>query len=231
MKKILLSILIVLISTTIFAQAKNKISGGLYAKGGASWFSSDNKSFFSNDKAQVSYGFGATMDYNFANNFSLNISAGYCVLGGIAKFKYGTETFQEIDGNYIGGRDVHNFKYSTSYIEVPVGIRGCTNEIGYLTYFLKLGADPMVRVKAKVAPGLETFVSNKSANLFNIGWFIGGGFEWSMVGNTRLLVEVCYLGTLVDLDKVNAYKDELRTSSANPKIKINDISLKVGVLF
>lgn len=229
MKKILFSILLVLISTAIFAQGKNKISGGLYAKGGLSWLSSDNKSYVSNDKVQVTYGFGATMDYNFASNFSLNISAGYCNLAGIAKFKYGTEPFQEIDGNPIGGPYVNNYKYSISYIEVPVGIRGCTNEIGYMTYFLKLGIDPMVRVKAKVAPGLESYVSNKSANLFNVGWFIGGGMEWSMVGNTRLLVELCYLGTLVDLDKIKTYKEDGTTT--NPKIKFNDISLKVGILF
>ncbi len=231
MKKFFVLIIILLTISTAFAQPKNRISGGLYAKIGTSWLMSDSKTYFSNEKAKISYGFGATMDVNFANNFSFNVSAGFCNLGGIAKFKYGTETFQEVDGNYIGGKDVQSFKYSTSYIEVPIGIRGCTNEIGYLTYFLKIGADPMVRIKAKISPGLESYVSNKTANLFNIGWFVGGGFEWAMVGNTRLLVEIDYLNTFIDLDKIKAYKDETGTSSANPSIKLNDISLKVGVLF
>lgn len=230
MKKIIISIFILLAVSTCFAQ-KNRISGGLYAKGGVSWLTSDSKKIFTNEKAKLSYGFGATMDVNFANNFSFNISAGFCNLGGIANFKYGTESFQEVDGYLIGGPSVQNYKYSTSYIEVPIGIRGCTNEIGYLTYFLKIGADPMVRIKAKVSPGLESYVSNKTANLFNVGWFVGGGFEWAMVGNTRLLVEIDYMGTLVDLDKIKAFKNEYRNESTNPRIKINDVSLKVGVLF
>ena len=236
MKKILIICAAILLSSMVLLaqntqnKQKNKVSGGLYLKGGISWMMSDSKAYFKNDKTKLTYGFGAIMDWNLTNNFSLNISAGFCNLGGTANFKNGAEPFKDIDGIVIGSPLMHKYKYSTSYIEVPIGIKGCTNEIGYFTYFLKLGVDPMVRVKSKVTlESKETYIATKEFNLFNIGWHVGGGAEWSIAGNTKLLFELVYLGTFIDFDKINSYKDDLTTF--NPGIKFNDISLKVGVIF
>lgn len=209
---------------------KEKVSGGLYLKGGTSWLMSDSKNYFSNKGAKMTYGFGAIMDWHLTNNFSLNIAAGFNNLGGTAVFKNGVETFKDIDGTELGDTLMHNYKYSTSYIEVPIGIKGCTNEIGYFTYFLKIGVDPMVRLKSKVTlEDKKTYIITKQANLFNIGWHIGGGMEWSLAGNTKLLVELLYQGTFIDMDRVKTYKDDMTT--LDPSIKMNDISLKVGVIF
>lgn len=236
MKKILIICAAILLSSMVLLaqntqnKQKNKVSGGLYLKGGISWMMSDSKAYFKNDKTKLTYGFGAIMDWNLTNNFSLNIAAGFCNLGGTANFKNGAEPFKDIDGIVIGSPLMHKYKYSTSYIEVPIGIKGCTNEIGYFTYFLKLGVDPMVRVKSKVTlESKETYIATKEFNLFNIGWHVGGGAEWSIAGNTKLLFELVYLGTFIDFDKINSYKDDLTTF--NPGIKFNDISLKVGVIF
>lgn len=236
MKKILIICAAILLSSMVLLaqntqnKQKNKVSGGLYLKGGISWMMSDSKAYFKNDKTKLTYGFGAIMDWNLTNNFSLNIAAGFCNLGGTINFKNGAVPFKDIDGIVIGSSLMHKYKYSTSYIEIPIGIKGCTNEIGYFTYFLKLGVDPMVRVKSKVTlESKETYIATKEFNLFNIGWHVGGGAEWSIAGNTKLLFELVYLGTFIDLDKINSYKDDLTTF--NPGIKFNDISLKVGVIF
>jgi hypothetical protein len=209
---------------------KNKVDGGLYIKGGISWMMSDSKAYFSNQKSKMTYGFGAVMDWNITNNFALNIAAGFCNIGGTAYFKNGVVPFHDIDGIEIGGSTMDLYKYSTSYIEVPVGIKGCTNEIGYFTYFLKLGIDPMVRIKSKVMlETKENYVATKEFNLFNLGWHVGGGAEWTLAGNTKLLFELDYLGTFIDLDKINVYKDD--GTIFNPGIRLNDISIKVGVIF
>lgn len=241
MKKIISIVVIILLSVALLPaqdinlnpvqpKKKNKVDGGLYLKGGVSWMMSDSKAYFKNDKAKLTYGFGAIMDWNITNNFALNIAAGFCNLGGTADFKNGAVPFKDIDGIVIGSPLMHKYKYSTSYIEVPISIKGCTNEIGYFTYFLKLGVDPMVRVKSKVTlENKETYIATREFNLFNIGWHVGGGAEWSIAGNTKLLFELVYLGTFIDFDKINSYKDDLTTF--NPGIKFNDISLKVGVIF
>jgi len=192
MKKILtLSAIILLSSLLLMAQEnkkKNPVSGGLYLKGGVSWTMSDSKSLLPPKHAhpKLSYGFGATMDWNFSQNFSMNISAGICNLGGTTEFKYGLVGLTDDDKQVIpsvGDSLTHSYKFSTSYIEVPIGIKGCTNEIGYFTYFLKLGADPMFRVKSRITPRIddaEAQTITKSTNLLNIGWFVGGGFEWAL---------------------------------------------------
>ncbi len=217
-------------------QKKNKVDGGLYLKGGVSWMMSDSKSFLSNNKAKLTYGFGATMDWNFSQNFSLNITAGLTNLGGTTEFKYGLVDLKDIDGKLIPTSNdslTHSYKYSTTYIDIPIGIKGCTNEIGYFTYFLKLGIDPMIRIKSKITPETkEVYIITKSTNLFNIGWFVGGGAEWTLAGNTKLLFEIGYLGTFFDFDKINSLKGETKPEDIfNPRIKFNDISLKVGVIF
>lgn len=220
MKKILIPIIILLVSTSLYAQDRNKVSGGLYVKGGSSWLMSDNKTYFANKGAKFTYGFGAIMNLNFTNNFAFDIAAGYSNIGGTANLRNGTISFTEIDGTTIGGPLVKDYKFSTSYIEVPISIKGCTNEIGYFTYFLKLGIDPMVRIKNRITlitdDSSEKYVATKQVNLFNLGWHVGGGFEWSLVGNTRLLVEVLYLGSFIDLDKLKTVKDDL--SELNPKL-------------
>ena len=211
-------------------QKKNKVDGGLYLKGGVSWMMSDSKAYFKNEKAKMTYGFGAVMDLNFTNNFALNIAGGFCNIGGTANFKNGAVPFKDIDGIAIGDSTMHNYKYSTSFIEIPIGIKGCTNEIGYFTYFLKLGVDPMIRVKSKVTlESKDTYITTKEFNLFNIGWHVGGGAEWTIAGNTKLLFELTYLGSFLDLDRIKSYKDD--KSEFNPGLKFNDISLKVGVIF
>jgi hypothetical protein len=242
MKKIFtISVIILLSAMVLMAQdnkKKNPVSGGLYLKGGVSWTMSDSKALLTKNKAKLSYGFGATMDWNFSQNFSLNISAGLCNLGGTTEFKYGLVDLTDDDKQAIpsvGDTLMHSYKFSTSYIEVPIGIKGCTNEIGYFTYFLKLGADPMFRIKSKVTPKIDDADARtitKSTNLLNIGWFVGGGFEWALAGNTKLVVELVYLGTFFDFDKAKSYKEiDGKLTEFNPSIKFNDISLKVGVVF
>lgn len=233
MKKLIVLFAIIISVLALSAQTpkqKEKVSGGLYIKGGTSWLMSDSKSYFKNKGAKLTYGFGAIMDWRLTNNFSLNIAAGFTNLGGTATLKHGVVPFPDVDGNLIGDSLMHNYRYSTSYIEIPVGIKGSTNEIGYFTYFLKLGVNPMVRIKSKMTlETKESYIATRNANLFNIGWYIGGGTEWSLAGNTRLLIELLYMGTLIDMDGIKSYKDD--KSPFNPSIKINDISLKVGVIF
>ncbi|MBQ6276467.1 MAG: outer membrane beta-barrel protein [Bacteroidales bacterium] len=219
-------------------QKKNKVAGGLYLKGGVSWLMSDSEPLIPKNKANLSYGFGATMDWNFSQNFSLNIAAGLTGLGGTSVFQSGIVGLTEDRGSMIptvGDTLTHNYKFSSSYIEIPVGIKGCTNEIGYFTYFLKLGADPMFRIKSKIKPmdedGKTQYTIKKATHLFDIGWHVGGGFEWTLAGNTKLLVELVYLGTLLDFDKVNTMNIDKNYEQDNPKNKFNDISIKVGVVF
>ncbi len=227
-------------STRMKSKAKNPISGGLYLKGGITWTMSDSKKLLppKNAHAKLSYGFGATMDWNFSQNFSLNISAGLCNLGGTTEFVNGLVGLTDDDKQTIpsvGDTLTHSYKFSTSYIEVPIGIKGCTNEIGYFTYFLKLGADPMFRIKSKITPQIddgEAQTITKSTSWLNIGWFVGGGFEWALAGNTKLVVELVYLGTFLDFDKSKSFKEiDGKLTEFNPSIKFNDISLKVGIVF
>lgn len=234
MKKIFLSMLIVLVfATAMNAQRDSKVTGGLYVNGGVSWLGSDSK-FFTRDGAKFAAGFGAMMDVYFSNNFAFSVSAGYTNIGGGATYLNGAARIFDNDSTPFGGPLMRDYRYSVSYIEIPVGFKGCTNEIGYMTYFLKAGVTPMLRLKSKFTlETKESFVANKATEFFNMGWYIGGGFELSLQGNTRLLVDVAYQGTFMDIDNIKVYKEDVVTNPEpiNPKIHTGAVMLKVGVLF
>ncbi|HQL69740.1 MAG TPA: outer membrane beta-barrel protein, partial [Bacteroidales bacterium] len=121
-------------------------------------------------------------------------------------------------------------KFKMDYLEIPIGFKGKTNEIGYFTYFLKAGVTPGINIKARadITVGSNDIITEES-KLFNMGWYLGGGFEWSLSGNTRFLTEVLYTGGILDTDKVEVLK--LDATSSNVKSKLNGITLRVGILF
>jgi hypothetical protein len=62
-----------------------------------------------------------------------------------------------------------------------------------------------------------------------MGWYIGGGFTWSLQGNTRLLTEIVYTGGILDTDNTEAIKAD--GTSGNIKAAISSVALRVGILF
>lgn len=222
--------MLVCLGLNVFSQG---FSGGLFFGPTTSWISSDSR-LVNTSRIHLGYNFGAQGDIRIFDNFDLSLGLQFNNIGGSfsfagAAFDIKPEEFIPIDTFPIGNR----MDFNLNYIAVPIGFKGKTNEIGYITYFLKAGATPMVNLKAKAD---IPFVSdnyvlvNEHVRLLNIGWHIGGGIEYGLTGNTRLLVEVLYTGGLMDFSKFKVF-DESRNAVAEPKTVLNDIHLKIGVLF
>jgi opacity protein-like surface antigen len=229
MKKLFISIIVLLIASNIFSQNSQKISGGLFFAPGISWFVTDSKTVKS-EGLKMNYSFGAIVDFNILDNFAINTGIAYNNYHGKLSFPNGAYDFKPDEmqaKNLFPGEKV---TYSTDYISIPVSLKGKTNEINYLTYFLKIGIDPMINIRAKGKIGdVKDFVDNE-IKLFNVGWHVGGGVEWSLDGNTRLLLELLYTGGITDFDKTKVFTTDF-IDTIDPKIRIQDISLKVGILF
>jgi opacity protein-like surface antigen len=125
-----------------------------------------------------------------------------------------------------------SINYNLNYLAIPFGFKGKTNEIGYLTYFLKAGVTPLINIKTLGTIGTdENILLSDEIKLFNMGWHLGGGAEYSLSGNTRVLFEVIYTGGLFDVDNSEVFTTTAMDQKTDPKVALSDIHLKVGILF
>ncbi|PLX08816.1 MAG: hypothetical protein C0596_05840 [Marinilabiliales bacterium] len=232
MKKIVVCILAIVLSGSIFAQ---KISGGLFFGPTMSWMSTDSKTI-TTEGMKFGYNFGALLDINLIDNFAISTGVKFNNMGGTVNFTYGAFGVEPDEGPAYDTLTAGSaIKYNLNYLAIPVGFKGKTNEIGYLTYFLKAGVTPLVNIKTLCdvsgSVNEESILLTKEISLINMGWHIGGGAEYSLSWNTRILFEVLYTGGLIDVDNPEVFTDETMTSKSNPKVSLSDIHLKVGILF
>jgi opacity protein-like surface antigen len=229
MKKITVCILVVMLTGNIFAQ---NISGGLFFGPTMSWMSTDSKTI-TTDGMKFGYNFGALMDINLMDNFAISTGIQFNKLGGNVNFVNGALKVTPDEGPaYDSLAAGSSINYNLNYLAIPVGFKGKTNEIGYLTYFLKAGVTPLINIKTLGDVGTdESILLSDEIKLFNAGWHIGGGAEYSLAGNTRILFEVLYTGGLLDVDNTDVFTTAARNAQSNPKVALSDIHLKVGILF
>jgi hypothetical protein len=229
MKKIVVCILAVVLTGNIFAQ---NISGGLFFGPTMSWMSTDSKTL-TTEGMKFGYNFGALMDINLVDNFAISTGIQFNNMGGTETFTHGAYDVNPDEGAaYDTLAAGSSIKYNLNYLAIPFGFKGKTNEIGYLTYFLKAGVTPLINIKTLGDVGTEEgILLGDEIKLFNLGWHIGGGAEYSLAGNTRILFELLYTGGLMDVDNTLIFPTADRVDPANPKVALSDIHLKIGILF
>lgn len=229
MKKIIVCIIATILTGSIFAQ---KVSGGLFFGPTMSWMGTDSK-YVSTEGMKFGYNFGATLDMNLIDNFAISTGIQFNKLGGNVNFVNGAYSVNPDEGpayDTLFAGSVIN--YNLNYLAIPVGFKGKTNEIGYLTYFLKAGVTPLINIKTLGTIGVdENILLSDEIKLLNFGWHIGGGVEYSLSGNTRILFEIIYTGGLMDVDNTDVFTTSALETTSNPKVSLSDIHLKVGILF
>ncbi len=227
MKKYLIGIAFIFITVSVMSQG---VTGGLYISPVVSWLKPDSKNI-TKDGSRFGFGFGIPVDINFSKNFAFTTGIAYTNLGGSLKYADSIPKFEAVDSIYSLAKN-SVVKYKTSFIEIPLAFKGKTNEIGYITYFLKAGVSPQFRFKAKGDVGSLNTGDDIKAEVrsFNMGYNIGGGIEYSLGGSTKLLVEALFTNGLTNFTKVETLKKGA-TATKNEKTIMNSISLKVGILF
>ncbi|PCH92067.1 MAG: hypothetical protein COB85_08525 [Bacteroidetes bacterium] len=222
----LIVVMIGLAPTNSLAQDK-KIGFGLQGLGAVTWLKPD-VSEIEGKGARVGYGFGLMFDFRFGDNYSLTSGFNMVYGGGkisfqdSVQFEHDKRTGDNID-TVPGGSTI---TYKLGYIEIPITLLLKTNEIGYITYFGQFGLSSQIRIKAKgdaINVGAEQINNGDFKNEVlpvNFGLLIGGGIEYSLGGNTALIIGLLYnWGFMGILPKPKA------------KVSMNSIALRVGVMF
>ncbi len=232
MKKILIAFVLLLAFGYTYSQ---KVSGGVTFSPIISWMKPTITDRIENEAVKFGFSYGLTGDLNLSDNFAF--STGFVVnnFGGKLKYLDSIPAFTVDMGTYDS---TYTFDpnvvvtYKLQYIEIPFSLKGSTNEIGYMTYFMKAGISPMFKWQAKgdVTQGNISAKSIKSEVAgFGVGFNFGLGFEYSLGGNTKLLVELAYMNGLTDMTKTEIIN--VNGSYGNEKVTLSSLSLKTGILF
>ena len=210
-------------SSRSYAQDK-KVGFGLAATPALTWMKPDDEKVLNRDGTKTGFGYGLMFDFRFGENYSL--STGLNFVSFAAQLKYLEVDTAAIEFTHGGVKDKlyapFTVTYNLSYIEIPVHLLLKTNEIGYITYFGQFGLATQIKTKAKATATVNDIANEDVSDeikLLNMGLSIGAGFEYSLGGNTKLIVALIYNNGFSDVLK----SDQLVTAKS--------IGLKLGVMF
>ena len=213
-------VVLLFLSSNAFSQDK-KIGFGLQGSPQITWIKPDNDKVIKNDGVKLGFGYGLMFDFRFGQNYSL--MTGINVLGSSGRIEY--QDSLEIPFIHDGINDTlppSTITYKLGYLEIPITLLLKTNEIGYMTYFGQFGISSQFNLKAKgdaTAKNIANEDLSKEIRFLNMGLVIGGGFEYSLGGNTALVVALMYN---------NGFTDILKDKE---KATLKSLSLKLGVMF
>ena len=217
MQKYILTLIILLSTSLLFSQG---ISFSVVLDPQITWMNSDSKKI---DREGTRFGFGGglVMDNYFKENYAFSTGIFLEGIGGNLWFS------DSIDFNAGGVLDTlpagSTVKYKMQYLTFPVSLKLKTNEIGYFKFFTHLGVNAHLNVKATgdvEMAGIEGEDIREEIKFFLMSYFIGGGLEYSLGGNTALIGGIYWTGGILDVTKNDAYRAGL-----------SGLTLRLGIQF
>jgi hypothetical protein len=218
-KRIVIYFVFIFLSVSAFSQETN-LRFGIFANPVISWLKPD-VSDVSSKGNRLGFNIGLSMDRFFAKNYAFATGISIHNAGGSLFFKTATDI--RTNRETVNLPKNTKVTYKLQYLHVPLGIKLCSNEIGYNTFYGQVGLDAMINIKAtgiSSSGQLDNDNISKEINLINLGYHIGGGVEYSIGGNTKLTAGLMYVNGFTDV-----------TNRGGDKVVLQNILIKLGVLF
>jgi hypothetical protein len=218
---ILLSSLIC--NSVINAQEKKtpRVQFGIKAGPNIGWIKPDAINY-SSEGSVVGFNWGFISELNIATNYAINSGFNVAFNNGILKYPH----IQESDTGIL------QRKYNLQYLEVPVCLKMRTKQIGYITYYGKIGIGVSFNLRAKskdifnVEPEVKTEIQDEII-FMRESLIVGAGLQYSLGGSTSMMFEIVFN---------NGFSDFLKgKNSVDPTVKqdaiSNYIEFNLGVIF
>jgi opacity protein-like surface antigen len=220
-KNILIPVLLTIVLFSSNAQ-QNKVRFSVFANPCINWLQSDVKEIKSIG-ATLGFDAGLTLDNFFAENYAFTTGISIGSLGG--SLEYEESTSFKLRRETVNTDPGANVKMKLQYITIPIGLKFKTNQIGYFTYFAHLGFTFQGNIKATATSNdasqtLDKDNISEEIGFFNMGYHFGAGTEYSLGGNTALVLGLTYTNGFIDV-----------TKSSNDKISTSSLAIRLGLLF
>lgn len=217
MQKYILSLILLVSTGQIFAQG---LSFSVVLDPQVNWMNSDSKRI-ERDGMNLGIGGGLTMDLYFQENYAFSTGIFMQSTGGSLSFLDSLDfQFGGTNESLAPGSSVRS---KLQYLTVPLSLKLKSNEIGYIKFFAHLGLNNHLNVKATgevEAAGISGEDIREEIGLFMMSWFLGGGVEYSLGGNTALIGGLYWSSGIWDVLKNEDYRAH-----------ISSMGLRVGVKF
>lgn len=227
-KRTFLSLVVIVLTTkSVLGQNSEpqKFHFGLKASPNFNWLRVDEQGWESDgSRIGMSYGlmteFAITKNYAFATGLEISYRGGKFIGQRFAKDT--TLVFAEA-----------NIVQKLQYVEIPIGLKLKTNEIGYITYYGLFGVLPGVLVKASEDvdfsdnrfEDLEKNGNQSNFYALNAHLNVGAGIEYNIGGNTSITAGIHYNNGLLDIYK--GPKDQ----DLSAQLRTDAIVLNFGIFF
>jgi len=212
--------IIIILAALIPARSQTPVKFSVHVDPQFAWFSSDDESTVPNGSI-FHLQAGLQMDYFFAENYAFALGVSINNLGGNLLYNDSTEFSSKGEPvQVVPGQDV---KQNLQYIDIPIGLKLKTEELGYATFFFQLGFNPMININAKGtsdAASMDKDDIRDNINLFCLGYHAGAGVEYKLGGNTAVIGGIRWTSGLTDV-----------TDNDRANVKMNAISVHLGILF
>ena len=184
------------------------------------WFNSDEGSI-QNKGSIFQLQYGLQMDRFFEKNYAFSLGFGVNNLGGNLLYSDSSAFVSRGDSLFFlpGQRVKHAYKY----LEIPLGLKLKTEELGYLTFYLQIGFNPMINIEATVSSEDDLYELEgirESVHVFNLGYHAGVGVEYRLGGTTALTGGLRWTAGLTDV-----------TDHDDANVSIRALSIHLGLLF
>ena len=162
---------------------------------------------------------GLQMDYFFDENYAFVLGFGINNLGESCSMPI--RTLLNVKGMYLDPGQ--SAKLNLQYLDIPLGLKLKTEELGYATFFLQLGFNPMFNINGQTTS--EDGIYDKeditaSITTFFMGYHVGAGVEYKLGGSTAVIGGLRWSSGLTDV-----------TENDRANVKTNVISIHLGILF
>lgn len=210
MKKLILTAgLFLLVLTQLIAQEAKSIRLSFVAEPQISWMKPDMDGVESRS-SMAGYNFGVVLDRFFAENYA--ISTGLTINRTGGKLSYSDNTTNE--DAPVGNKD-----YKLRYIEIPFGLKLRSNEFRRSCFYGRFGLTPQINISAR--DGDDNSIGDE-VKLFELGYHLGAGLEYSIGGSNALMFGLVYHNGFTDITDEPGYDD---------KTVLNRLVFEIGFIF
>ncbi len=218
MTRILVTVMLLGAILSLQGQGQTKFS--VHVDPQFAWFGSDDESV---EPAGSIFNlqFGLQMDRYFEQNYAFHLGIGINNLGG--NLFYTDSTSFVSKGDTIFSAPGTSMKHNLQYLDIPLGLKFKTEELGYATFFLQLGFNPMININASSTSDDGSFDDEnirENIHVFNLGYHAGIGVEYRLGGSTAAIGGLRWTSGLTDV-----------TNNDGANITTKSISIHLGILF
>lgn len=225
MKKTIVFLVLLLTAGPLLADDDFGFRFGLNASPNLSWFRTETRGY-DNRGVDLGFSYGLIVDYEFAQNYAVTSGLNILSTGGKMRYRYLHE-----------GVDTHKRRdYNLRYLELPLGLKLRTDEMGFMTYYGQFGLGFGFNIRAKADDRIyleedstlrfsEVDISDETRFL-RASLIIGAGAEYSLGGRTSLLGGITFHNSFANILDVDNPAVATSPSAVN-----NYLELTLGVMF